>query len=165
MLNKTLLLGYGNPDREDDGVGWHVLSRVYRALGRSPLPDLDEGFQPDGREPAFVFVLQLSPELAETLSKYERVAFIDAHTGQIPNEINLAPVEPGFQNSPFSHHMTPATLLSLAESLYGHAPQAVLLSVRGYEFGFAHHLSTRTNAYANHAARILQDWLDETLHD
>ena len=35
-MNKTLLLGYGNPDREDDGVAWHVLSRVFRALGRAP---------------------------------------------------------------------------------------------------------------------------------
>ena len=110
-------------------------------------------------------MLQLTPELAETLADYQRVAFIDAHTGQIEDEINMAPVEPGFQNSPFTHHMTPATLLSLSESLYGRAPQAVLLSVRGYQFGFEHHLSTRTNAYANHAARILQDWLDETLHD
>ena len=164
-MNTTLLLGFGNPDRQDDGVAWHILTRLASALGRHPLPDVDEGFQPDGREPDFLFVLQLTPELAESLSEYQRVAFIDAHTGAIPQEVSLRAVEPGFQNSPFTHHMTPATLLSLSESLYGRVPQAVLLSVLGYEFGFERGLSDRTETLADMAAEILMAWLEGDEHD
>ena len=140
-------------------MAWHILTRLAEALDRTPIPDVDEGFQPDGREPDFLFVLQLTPELAETLAEYGRVAFIDAHTGQIPQDIQLAEVAPGFQTSPFTHHMTPATLLSLAESLYGRAPQAVLLSVRGYEFGFQRGLSEQTAALAETGAERLLRWL------
>ena len=27
-MKKTILLGYGNPDRGDDGVAWHLLNRL-----------------------------------------------------------------------------------------------------------------------------------------
>ena len=159
-MNTTLLLGFGNPDRQDDGLAWHILTRLAATLGRTPLPDVDEGFQPDGRNPDFLFVLQLTPELAETLADYEQVAFIDAHTGQIPQEIQFVPLEPGFQSSPFTHHMTPATLLSLSESLYGRAPQARLLSVRGYEFGFERGLSEQAEALAEEGVQLLLELLE-----
>ena len=75
-------------------------------------------------------MLQSTPELAERLAQYQRVCFVDAHTGDLEQATRLAPVAPAFTNSPFTHHLTPATCLALAQALYGRAPEAVLASVR-----------------------------------
>jgi hypothetical protein len=32
-IPKTLILGYGNPDREDDGVAWHILKGIANQFG------------------------------------------------------------------------------------------------------------------------------------
>ena len=42
-----------------------------------------------------------------------------------------------------SHHVKPAALLEIARTLYGRAPQAELISIRGFDFDFGDEL-TRT---------------------
>ncbi len=69
------------------------------------------------------------------------------------------PVSGEFQTSPFPHHLTAPTCLSLAGALYQHAPSACLLSVRGYEFGFTPELSQYTAALLPVAVDQLMDWL------
>ena len=32
-LSKCLIVGYGNPDREDDGVAWHILQKLAQHYG------------------------------------------------------------------------------------------------------------------------------------
>ena len=97
--------------------------------------------------------------MAEVMAGYQRVCFVDAHTGNIPDEIRMAAVKGEFQRSPFTHHMTPATCLSMAQTLYGGNPETILVSVRGYEFGFAQSLSGRTQALAERAAGSIYTWL------
>lgn len=161
MVPKTLILGYGNLDREDDGVAYHVLADLARRLGR-PVPEsLEEAFELQGGEVELLYVLQLSPEQAETLAGFERVCFVDAHTGVVPEEVQVQAVRAEFQSSPFTHHMTPETLLSFASSLYGKAPEGLLVSVRGFEFGFSRELSPRTRELARQAADRIWDWLQE----
>jgi hydrogenase maturation protease len=154
----TLVIGFGNPDRQDDGVAWHVMVELARNLGRT-IPDYSEGFQPDSSNPDFMFILQLTPELAEEVAKYDRVCFMDAHTGNIAEEIALRPLQSGFQASPFTHHLTPETLLSFCQALYQKSPSAVLISIRGYEFGFIQELSPRTRILAGQAAEMALHWL------
>ena len=60
------------------------------------------------------------------------------------NELSIRSLEPAFQRSPFTHHLTPDSLLSFAQTLYGRAPQAILVSIRGYHFGFSQELSPET---------------------
>ncbi len=157
---KTLLLGYGNIDREDDGVAYHVLAEIARRLGR-PAPDaVEEAFDLQGEEIELLFVLQLTPELAETAAEFERICFIDAHTGAVPEEVRAVPVRQEFQTSPFTHHLTPESLLSFTGALYGQEPEALLVSVRGYSFGFSRALSPRTAELAAQAADRIWDWLE-----
>jgi hydrogenase maturation protease len=159
-LANTIVIGYGNPDREDDGVAWHILADLNARLGY-PVPDLyAEGFEPQGNQIDFMFRLQLMPELAETLAGYDRACFVDAHTGAVPEEVHMVAVNPLFQTSPFTHHMTPDTCLSLSKALYGKSPSAVRVSVRGYQFGFANTLSPRTAKLAEIAADRIWEWLE-----
>jgi len=158
-LKRALLLGYGNPDRQDDGVAWHVLREVAARLGlETPCSPDDEFTSADGLD--FLFSLQLTPEMAEDIAAYERVCFVDAHTGNIPEPVRMIPVESEFQHSPFTHHLTPQSLISMCESVYGHKPEAILLSVRGYAFGFERDLSPATRELVAEAVEMILRWLD-----
>ncbi|MEN4042894.1 MAG: hydrogenase maturation protease [Anaerolineaceae bacterium] len=158
-MSNTIIIGYGNPDREDDGVAWHILSELSSRLG-NPAPDLySDGFEPQGNPIDFLFRLQLMPELAAIIAGYDRVCFVDAHTGAVPEDVHFVQVNAQFQASPFTHHMTPDTCLSLAQALYGRSPEAILVSVRGYQFGFEHSLSPGAARLAKIAADRIWEWL------
>jgi hydrogenase maturation protease len=158
-MDKVLIFGYGNFDRQDDGVAWHVLAAVSRRLGCAVPPSPDEEFPLTGESPDFRFELQLTPELAETVAQYDRVCFVDAHTGALPNDVNVEELTGEYQSSPFTHHITASTVLSFAATLYGARPAAILVSVRGYEFGFERALSPSTAELAEEAADRIVEWL------
>lgn len=158
-MKKTLVVGFGNADREDDGAAWHILSGIAARLGR-PVPNMpEEGFLPEDEELDLWYVLQLTPEMAEDMARYERIVFVDTHTGSIPQEIMLQPVVGTPGSSSFTHHMTPAACLAVVHALYHGAPEAVLLSVRGYQFGFTRELSSRTADLVKQGTDMLWEWL------
>lgn len=157
-MKKLLLLGYGNPDREDDGVAWHILHALAIKLGL-PAPDSYEDEFPEPAQIDFAFHLQLTPEMAEDVASYPYVCFIDAHTGNIPEAVRLIDVESEFQNSPFTHHLTPQSLISMCETIYGTKPDSVLLSVLGHRFLFTRELSPETAALVPHAVQLIWDWM------
>ena len=159
-MNQTLVLGYGNPDRQDDGVAWHVLHALALKLGL-PTPDSYEEEFPPNEKLDFAFSLQLTPEMAEQIAAYERVCFVDAHTGSIAAQVQLVPVIGQFQHSPFTHHLTAQSLLSMCQSLYGKTPQAALLSVRGYQFEFECGLSAETAALVPEAVEMILGWIGQ----
>ena len=159
-MNQTLVIGFGNPDRQDDGVAWHVLHALAVRLNL-PAPDSYEDAFPPNDRLDFDFTLQLTPEMAEEIAPYERVCFADAHTGSIAGQLQLVPVEVQFQHSPFTHHLTPQSLLSMCQTLYGKTPQAALLSVRGYQFEFERQLSLETAALVPEAVEMVLRWLEK----
>jgi hydrogenase maturation protease len=154
-----LIIGYGNPDREDDGVAWHILDKIAERLNLpEPARQIDDLDQNEG-SPDLLCVLQLDPEMAEAIADYDRVCFVDAHTGAYGEDIRFEEIEGEYQTSPFTHHMTPQTCLALAEALYGHAPRGVVISVRGHQFGFSHALSIETALLAGEAVESIVSWL------
>jgi hydrogenase maturation protease len=161
-MNPTLIIGYGNFDRQDDGVAWHVLAEVARRLGCAVPLSPEEEFSPNSGKPDFIFELQLTPELAETIAQYERVCFVDAHTGAVPHDVNVSAIAAEFQASPLTHHLTPQSLLTFAQTLYGARPEAILVSVRGYQFGFERTLSPLTAQLAQDAADVIAKWVLDT---
>ncbi len=159
LSQRTLVLCYGNPDRQDDGVAFHIMVRLARELGYIlPDPSENDG-QPCGRSPDLIFVLQLSPELAETLAQFDRICFVDAHAGQMTQDIVWQELKGECQAAPLTHHITPATCLSLVQTLYNRQPEAVLVSIRGYEFDFSHSLSPQTACLAEQALQRILAWL------
>ena len=159
-MKKLLLLGYGNPDREDDGVAWHILRAVTVHFGL-PSPQSYEDEFPVHERIDFAFYLQLTPEMAEDIIEYEHVCFVDAHTGNIPEPVRLIAVESEFQRSPFTHHLTPQSRVSMCETLYGRKPNAALLSVLGHQFLFSRQLSEETAQLVPLAVTLILDWMKE----
>ena len=153
-----MILGYGNPDREDDGVAWHILRALTIKLGLQSPESYEDEF-PESSLIDFAFYLQLTPEMAEDISEYQHVCFVDAHTGNIPEPIRLIDVESEFQHSPFTHHLTPQSLLSMCETIYKKKPDAVLLSVLGHRFLFSRELSHETANLVPQAVDLIWDWM------
>ena len=157
-MKKLLILGYGNPDREDDGVAWHILRAIILKLGLTAPASYEDEF-PEHSLIDFAFHLQLTPEMAEDVNEYPYVCFVDAHTGNIPEPVRLIRVESEFQNSPFTHHLTPQSLMSMCETLYGKKPDAALLSVLGHRFLFTRQLSEETAAFVPQSMELIWDWI------
>jgi hydrogenase maturation protease len=156
-MKKLLILGIGNPDRQDDGVAWHVLvalaAHLKQTVPNSPEEEFEEA------NPQLLFTLQLTPDLAETLAAYDMVCFVDAHTSEVQAELQRIELEPKYQRSPFTHHLTPETCLALSETLYGATPRAILVSVKGYHFDFSTQLSPQTSALAVEATNVIREWV------
>ena len=155
-----MIIGYGNPDREDDGVAWHILRALTIKLGLASPASYEDEF-PEYALVDFAFHLQLTPEMAEDISAYQYICFVDAHTGNIPEPVRLINVESEFQASPFTHHLTPQSLLSMCETIYGKKPDAALLSVIGHRFLFSRQLSEETAQLVPEALELIWNWMND----
>jgi hydrogenase maturation protease len=111
----ALVVGYGNALRGDDGLGWHaaaLLARDPRLAGAEVL----------ARH-------QLTPELAEDVSRAALVVLVDARAGGAPGGLTVERVAPAGPAGPaWSHRLDPPSLVGLAVALYGTAPPVYLVS-------------------------------------
>ncbi len=156
----ALIIAYGNTDRQDDGVAWHVLRELAgRMGGELPLSPHD-GAELAVGSLELRYMLQLTPEIADDFAAFERIVFVDAHTGAVAEEIHLEVLTSQYQASPLTHHLTPASCLAIGTALHGSTPEALLVSVRGYQFGFDHQLSVQTARLVGPAADAILEWLD-----
>ena len=124
-----LILGYGNPLRCDDGAGWKAAVALERELSSADL--------------LVVASQQLTPEMAETVSRCSRVLFLDAaHTGS-PGEIRAETVrrDPHASVGDVSHRFLPPALLEFAYRYFAAEPGATLLTLAGENFEFGEHFS------------------------
>ena len=124
----VLIVGYGNPLRSDDGIGWHAA----RLLATDPRL---EGATVLARH-------QLAPELAEDVSQASLVVLLDAAEGD-PGSVSVRQIEPRPATpATWSHHLDPETLAGLAQTLYGAVPPIVLVSVAAATFAEGDGLSS-----------------------
>jgi hydrogenase maturation protease len=143
-MKRTLVVGFGNPYRRDDGVGRAVVNALRRELGQPVLDPLDDGFEELGREVDTVVAHQLVPEFASLLGPYALAIFVDAHLGEATEPLCEQPIAPLPHSTSVSHHMHPGTLLDLARRMHGRAPEGLLLSLQGHDFDFGETLSPAT---------------------
>jgi hydrogenase maturation protease len=151
-MSRTLVIGFGNIDRADDGVAFQVINALRRRLGQKALSEEDTGLEELGAPVDSVFLSQLAPELMDTLTEFGQVIFVDAHVYETLEDLHCAPVVPEYAPSTFTHHLTPAALLALLKALYRAEPAGHLVSIRGYDFDFHRNLSQKTCALVEPAA-------------
>jgi hydrogenase maturation protease len=143
---RTLIIGYGNPLRSDDALGWHASRLLAETL--------------KGQNVEVITCHQLTPELAEPLSQCSRVAFIDADAEGKPGAIHRRPVRPqALTSSSFTHTCTPSGLLSSAKQLYGRRPHAIVITVTAQSFEFGHTLSPVVSATLPKVVEQVCNWL------
>lgn len=126
-MPNTLIIGYGNALRGDDGAGY-IAAELLRERIRDANVEV-------------LSVQQLTPELMEPVSRASRVIFMDASVVGRAGKFNRVPLRPAPACSRFTHQVTPETLLAGAQALYGHTPEAVLYTVPGRFFDVGQELT------------------------
>jgi hydrogenase maturation protease len=109
---RALVIGYGNPLREDDGVGWRAAELLEQKL-------------PAGAA-EIIQCHQLTPELAASIEDAAVVVFLDAACDQEPGAVSSVQVQ-AEGAVVWSHYLTPGQLLTLSEQLGRKAPPAFLI--------------------------------------
>jgi len=139
---KTLILGWGNPGRVDDGLGPAFIEAISKVA--PPGIALDSDYQ-------------LTVENAAEVARYDRVLFVDAdRRGPLP--FTMLKLEPSADGSSFStHSVAPGAVLALCRDLFHATPEAWLLGIRGYEFDrFGEGLSPRARANLDRAVDFIR---------
>lgn len=112
-MKRTLIIGYGNPLRQDDAIGWRAAQLVERALTNGAAE--------------VITCHQLAPELAAKLEGASVVLFLDAAADEPPGRIRFQAVQPR-ESGAWTHHLLPEQLLGLARQHLGAPPSAFLIS-------------------------------------
>lgn len=119
---RVLVIGCGNPLRGDDGLGGEAAERLMRSLRSASVEVMT--------------CHQLTPELAEPISRSTLVVFIDAAENVTPGQIKSQELSPASLSlRGMSHELDPATLLGSAKLFFGNAPPAYLFTVGGQSWG------------------------------
>ncbi|MFN3421634.1 MAG: hydrogenase maturation protease [Armatimonadota bacterium] len=150
-MPKVLVVGYGNPLRGDDGVGWVVAEKL-KELTLSEAVSIQT-------------CIQLTPELAADLSEAEIAILIDARAEEPAGKILCQQVKPLPNPPSSSHHLNPSVLLSYAHQFFGKAPQTYLVSINGAEFGYQAHLSPQVQEAVHEAVKVIVELLRSVLTD
>ncbi len=122
---RILVLGYGNPGRQDDGLGPAVAAEIDR-LGWPNITAYDN--------------YQLNIEDALEVAEHDVVWFVDAaKAGLSPYDVRDLSAASSIEFT--SHVVRPEAILAIARQYYGKSPQAFLLAIRGYQFEFVEELT------------------------
>ena len=135
----SLVIGYGNDLRSDDGAGRAVADRV------------------DGLNlPGVVVrsVMQLTPELALEIAEADTVVFVDASI-----EVEATTAAPVAAASPdpsaLSHFSTPATLLGMTATIGKVPSTAVAISIPVTDIGLGMELTPMTELAVAEAIEMI----------
>lgn len=158
-MSRTLVIGYGNRDRQDDGVAWEVIATLRRRAGQPALPGEETGLEQLGNRVDSIFLLQLAPDLLDVAARYDQLIFVDAHVRPDAADLYCMPVQPEYATATFTHHMTPAMFLALLQTLHRCQPAGFVVSIRGSRFDFERGLSAATQALVEPAVVQIEELL------
>jgi len=148
--HQTIIIGYGNPGRQDDGLGQSFVTQLTEKLPEKDLLSLK--LQRN---------YQLTVEDAYDIFKFDQVIFVDASlSAQAP--FSFTKVTETNEGGMGSHSLTPNAVIRLCEILYGKKPKAFILGIKGYEFDqFEEHLSSQANTNMQAAVQFLMTFLND----
>jgi hydrogenase maturation protease len=135
-----LIIGYGNTLRSDDGAG----PRVAETVAAMNLPGVRALACP-----------QLTPELADPISRASAVLFVDAAV-DAPHKVRLRKLQPARSAQILAHAAAPAALLALARDVFGRAPKAWHLTIPAAKFDFGGDFSPQTQEGVTSALKKIQ---------
>jgi len=145
---KILIYGYGNPGRQDDGLGNKFIEMIEEWVNEQNL----EGFEFDSN-------YQLNIEDAAAVADKDLVIFVDASTEEIENFI-LTPVDASTKVAFTTHAASPGYIVGLSKKLYNKFPPTYLLHIKGYEWDFREGLSVKAQQNMEKSLEMMKDKLN-----
>jgi hydrogenase maturation protease len=140
-MNTALVIGFGSSLRCDDAAGQRAAER-FAARERDNIHSLA--------------VHQLTPELVERLIQVELVVFVDATA--VTNEGSVKAKKPRSTagDGSLGHSCDPNWLLCLCNALYGHCPEAWLVTIPTTDLGIGEGLSATAESGVQDAVRLIE---------
>ena len=136
---KILIYGYGNPGRQDDGLGNAFVDRLKQWVAIEGLFDF-----------YFDSNYQLNIEDAEAISTADIVLFVDASKEDI-DQFCISKVDASSEISFTTHAASPGYIVQLCEELFHKKPLVLLLHIKGYTWEFKEGLSEQATENLNAA--------------
>ena len=142
---ETLIIGYGNDLRSDDGAGRVVADRV-AALGLTGVTTRS--------------LTQLTPELSLEIAGKTQVVFVDASI-EVTKTTLTPVVADSREESTWTHYTTPQSLLAMTNTV-GRIPRiAHTISVPVADLGLGTELSPIAAAGVEEAVELIADLICE----
>lgn len=153
MNPKILVIGLGNPLREDDGIGAEVVEILEKRMA------------PATREKVTLLAgHQVDLIQAAIIKDYDKVIFVDAQTGMSSQPVQIKKMTPANDAPTFTSHIgSIPVLLSITERVFGQVPDCYLVAVQGSDFAFEHSLSAAGKNNAALGAQAIIDLTNESL--
>ncbi|MBU0507084.1 hydrogenase maturation protease, partial [bacterium] len=147
-LNSILIYGYGNPGRQDDGLGPYIADQInsWAKANNHEHIHTDSNYQ-------------LNIEDADNIAPYDIVIFVDATIEDI-DKFAFKEIFPSEEVN-FTMHTCSATyILHLCESMYNKRPKTFMLSIKGYEWNMMKEgLSLAAKSNAADALSFIIKWI------
>ena len=143
-----LIYGYGNPGREDDGLGNAFVEAIRLWIEKNRLThiEIDSNYQ-------------LNIEDADIMAKNDLVLFVDA-TEEPIEDFCITSVEPSDSRVEFTMHaVSPAFVLDICQKIFKKNPQTYLLHIKGYQWDFKEELSPEGEKNLNKALEFIKPLL------
>jgi hydrogenase maturation protease len=150
-INTKLVIAYGNPYRNDDGVGHYIASEIQKWADEEKIDKI-----------TIITAYQLDIDMTEDISFAESVFFLDAHIEEYSPELVINKIEAKKSNGFTTHVFTPSDLIALVNQLYNKDPSAMLISVPGYDFDMGEELTPETKKQADRATEKLKHFLTKS---
>lgn len=148
-MEKTLVYGYGNPGRQDDGIGARFIELMESWIEQNGYSHINTDCN-----------YQLNIEDSALIADYDKVYFVDASVVPEIESYKLEFVEPNDATIEFTMHaVSVAYVVDLCRKVYGKLPQAFVLHVKAYEFDFKEELTEKASENMNMALEFLKNHL------
>jgi hydrogenase maturation protease len=147
MSHAILVYGYGNPGRQDDGLGPALVVRLED--DRIPGVVTDTNYQ-------------LQIEDAVAVSESDTVIFVDAtESGDAP--FTFTELEPSVEIAFTTHTVSPGSVLALCQDMYRKKVRAYVLAIRGYGWEFMEKLTPVAEKNLEEAYQFLKKKIDDIM--
>ncbi len=145
--NTIYIYGFGNPGRQDDGLGPAIIDKLESENISGIVTDSN---------------YQLNIEDAHNIAGSEKVIFVDASI-DADEPFSFRKIEPSAEITFSTHTMSPESVLALCKDLYDKDLEAYVMAIKGYEWDFIEGLSSGAINNFNEAYVFLKKKIEEML--
>jgi len=142
-----LIYGFGNPGRQDDGLGIFLAEKLENWKNQNQLDNISVEVN-----------YQLNIEDSADISEKDIVIFVDATEENI-NDFCFEEIRPSSVQEYSMHSISPNFVLFLSENIFNKKPQAFILKMQGYKWNLKEGLSKKAERNLQRATEFMKEYL------
>ncbi|HNZ42985.1 MAG TPA: hydrogenase maturation protease [Bacteroidales bacterium] len=149
-MKKTLIYGYGNPGRQDDGLGARFVEMAEKWIAEERISQIFTDCN-----------YQLNIEDSAVIAEYDTVIFVDASVADV-NKFKLEKVDPDNASIEFTMHAVSVSfVLDLCQKVYHKSPETYVLHIKACEFDFIEALTPQAEENLLAAFEFLKRFIQQ----